>query len=54
MDLPGVSIADTNDSSMFSLSTINKQKVKIVETLWAGVIKSLYVDLCLFCADIVS
>uniref|UniRef100_A0A671UY50 pre-rRNA processing protein FTSJ3 n=1 Tax=Sparus aurata TaxID=8175 RepID=A0A671UY50_SPAAU len=26
MDLPGVSIADTNDSSMFSLSTINKQK----------------------------
>uniref|UniRef100_A0A8C4IYI4 pre-rRNA processing protein FTSJ3 n=1 Tax=Dicentrarchus labrax TaxID=13489 RepID=A0A8C4IYI4_DICLA len=27
MDLPGVSIADTGDSSMFSLSTINKQKV---------------------------
>ncbi|XP_041791499.1 pre-rRNA 2'-O-ribose RNA methyltransferase FTSJ3 [Chelmon rostratus] len=26
MDLPGVSIADTNDCSMFSLSTINKQK----------------------------
>ncbi|KAI3368731.1 hypothetical protein L3Q82_025716 [Scortum barcoo] len=26
MDLPGVSIADTGDSSMFSLSTINKQK----------------------------
>ncbi|XP_068175480.1 pre-rRNA 2'-O-ribose RNA methyltransferase FTSJ3 isoform X1 [Antennarius striatus] len=26
MDLPGVSIADTNDSSMFSLSTINKKK----------------------------
>uniref|UniRef100_A0A7N8XJ33 pre-rRNA processing protein FTSJ3 n=1 Tax=Mastacembelus armatus TaxID=205130 RepID=A0A7N8XJ33_9TELE len=27
MDLPGVSIADTNDSSLFSLSTIKKQKV---------------------------
>ncbi|CAG08069.1 unnamed protein product, partial [Tetraodon nigroviridis] len=27
MDLPGVSIADGGDSSMFSLSTINKQKV---------------------------
>ncbi|KAM9358506.1 pre-rRNA 2'-O-ribose RNA methyltransferase FTSJ3 [Symphorus nematophorus] len=27
MDLPGVSIADTNDSSMFSLSTIKKQTV---------------------------
>ncbi|XP_049911393.1 pre-rRNA 2'-O-ribose RNA methyltransferase FTSJ3 isoform X2 [Epinephelus moara] len=26
MDLPGVSIADSNDSSMFSLSTIKKQK----------------------------
>ncbi|XP_056132382.1 pre-rRNA 2'-O-ribose RNA methyltransferase FTSJ3 [Lampris incognitus] len=26
MDLPGVSIADTNDSSMFSLSTINKTR----------------------------
>ncbi|XP_068599419.1 pre-rRNA 2'-O-ribose RNA methyltransferase FTSJ3 [Brachionichthys hirsutus] len=26
MDLPGVSIADTSDSSMFSLSTINKKK----------------------------
>ncbi|XP_070765006.1 pre-rRNA 2'-O-ribose RNA methyltransferase FTSJ3 isoform X1 [Enoplosus armatus] len=26
MDLPGVSIADSGDSSMFSLSTINKQK----------------------------
>ncbi|XP_044055973.1 pre-rRNA 2'-O-ribose RNA methyltransferase FTSJ3 [Siniperca chuatsi] len=30
MDLPGVSIADTSDSSMFSLSTINKQKVLAV------------------------
>lgn len=29
MDLPGVSIADTGDSSMFSLNTIKKQKVKI-------------------------
>lgn len=28
MDLPGVSIADSGDSSMFSLSTINKHKVK--------------------------
>lgn len=28
MDLPGVSIADTGDSSMFSLSTIKKQKVR--------------------------
>ncbi|XP_040897038.1 pre-rRNA 2'-O-ribose RNA methyltransferase FTSJ3 [Toxotes jaculatrix] len=27
MDLPGVSIADTNDSSLFSLTTIKKQKV---------------------------
>uniref|UniRef100_A0A674N4H2 pre-rRNA processing protein FTSJ3 n=1 Tax=Takifugu rubripes TaxID=31033 RepID=A0A674N4H2_TAKRU len=27
MDLPGVSIADGGDSSMFSLSTINKQKL---------------------------
>nr|XP_046248396.1 pre-rRNA 2'-O-ribose RNA methyltransferase FTSJ3 [Scatophagus argus] len=27
MDLPGVSIADTNDSSLFSLGTVNKQKV---------------------------
>ncbi|XP_019114434.2 pre-rRNA 2'-O-ribose RNA methyltransferase FTSJ3 [Larimichthys crocea] len=27
MDLPGCSIADTGDSSMFSLSTINKQKL---------------------------
>ncbi|XP_018528720.1 pre-rRNA 2'-O-ribose RNA methyltransferase FTSJ3 [Lates calcarifer] len=27
MDLPGVSIADTNDSSMFSLATIKKQAV---------------------------
>ncbi|XP_076009349.1 pre-rRNA 2'-O-ribose RNA methyltransferase FTSJ3 [Genypterus blacodes] len=27
MDLPGVSIADTNDSSLFSLSTVNKPKV---------------------------
>lgn len=32
MDLPGVSIADTGDSSMFSLSTINKQKVEITAT----------------------
>ncbi|XP_038571727.1 pre-rRNA 2'-O-ribose RNA methyltransferase FTSJ3 [Micropterus salmoides] len=30
MDLPGVSIADTNDSSMFSLSAINKKKVLAV------------------------
>lgn len=29
MDLPGVSIADSGDSSMFSLSTIKKQKVKL-------------------------
>lgn len=29
MDLPGVSIADSGDSSMFSLSTIKKQKVII-------------------------
>lgn len=27
MDLPGVSIADGNDSSMFSLATINKATV---------------------------
>lgn len=27
MDLPGVSIADAGDSSMFSLNTINKAKV---------------------------
>lgn len=32
MDLPGVSIADSGDSSMFSLSTINKQKVKLKDT----------------------
>lgn len=31
MDLPGVSIADSGDSSMFSLSTINKKKVKITD-----------------------
>uniref|UniRef100_A0A4W6F938 pre-rRNA processing protein FTSJ3 n=1 Tax=Lates calcarifer TaxID=8187 RepID=A0A4W6F938_LATCA len=30
MDLPGVSIADTNDSSMFSLATIKKQAVTIL------------------------
>lgn len=36
MDLPGVSIADGGDSSMFSLSTINKQKVNAEETaVWA-------------------
>ncbi|CAJ1060680.1 pre-rRNA 2'-O-ribose RNA methyltransferase FTSJ3 [Xyrichtys novacula] len=29
MDLPGVSIADTNDSSMFSLATIKKQQVLV-------------------------
>ncbi|XP_071399744.1 pre-rRNA 2'-O-ribose RNA methyltransferase FTSJ3 isoform X1 [Centroberyx affinis] len=29
MDLPGVSIADTNDSSMFSLNTINKAKALV-------------------------
>ncbi|KAM3619109.1 uncharacterized protein V6R79_003127 [Siganus canaliculatus] len=29
MDLPGVSIADNVDSSMFSLSTINKQKLLV-------------------------
>lgn len=32
MDLPGVSIADSYDSSMFSLSTIKKQKVKTTKT----------------------
>lgn len=32
MDLPGVSIADSGDSSMFSLSTIKKQKVKLKDT----------------------
>lgn len=32
MDLPGVSIADSGDSSMFSLSTIKKQKVKLNDT----------------------
>uniref|UniRef100_A0A671UWM2 pre-rRNA processing protein FTSJ3 n=1 Tax=Sparus aurata TaxID=8175 RepID=A0A671UWM2_SPAAU len=48
MDLPGVSIADTNDSSMFSLSTINKQKVKIVETLWAGVFIFVFILLFVF------
>lgn len=31
MDLPGVSIADSGDSSLFSLGTIKKQKVKIKE-----------------------
>ncbi|KAM7012570.1 pre-rRNA 2'-O-ribose RNA methyltransferase FTSJ3 [Tautogolabrus adspersus] len=29
MDLPGVSIADTNDSSMFSLATIKKQQALV-------------------------
>lgn len=36
MDLPGVSIADGGDSSMFSLSTINKQKVNAEETQLCG------------------
>lgn len=36
MDLPGVSIADGGDSSMFSLSTINKQKVNAEETQLRG------------------
>lgn len=36
MDLPGVSIADGGDSSMFSLSTINKQKVNAEETQLHG------------------
>lgn len=32
MDLPGVSIADAGDSSMFSLNTINKAKVLPITT----------------------
>lgn len=36
MDLPGVSIADGGDTSMFSLSTINKQKVELTDTNLPG------------------
>lgn len=32
MDLPGVSIADNSDSSMFSLHTINRAKVSPVHS----------------------
>lgn len=49
MDLPGVSIADTGDSSMFSLSTIEKKKVKIrqMETLhWSSVGKVFKIGCC--------
>ena len=40
MDLPGVSIADTGDSSMFSLKTINKAKVR--HTLTHSQIKYIF------------
>jgi len=32
MDLPGVSIASTTDSSLFTLSSIKKQKVNVTHS----------------------
>lgn len=41
MDLPGVSIADTNDSSLFSLGNMKKQKVRYLP----HELKCMYVEL---------